>query len=213
MSDYRIGFPLFVSLCLHLLVLFVLSSPRASSVQHGGQRLLVFFQPPAASDQMSSKVSIHAEHLLVESKKMLPVISAAKPAALDENKQQVVAGRGVSSTAGSPLDEQASKYWSKGLDVAPHVRGGLDIEYPDHAGYLEGLVVLNLFLDDVGNVDDVILVRASPPGVFEEGAIKAVRQARFSPGVRLGFAVNSQLLIEINFSPTNRGAEVGGNRD
>ena len=59
-------------------------------------------------------------------------------------------------------------------------------------------------------VDDVAVVRAEPKGVFEQAALEAFRAARFSPGMVLGTPVKSQITVEVEFMPINRGARVSG---
>jgi len=58
-------------------------------------------------------------------------------------------------------------------------------------------VVLRLFINELGTVDEVMVVRAEPSGVFEKSAIAAFGSARFSPGMLAGAAVKSQLLVEV----------------
>ena len=54
------------------------------------------------------------------------------------------------------------------------------------------------------------VVRASPVGFFEESALEAFGKALFSPGKMLGVAVKSQITVEVEFMPINRGATVSG---
>ena len=87
-----------------------------------------------------------------------------------------------------------------------------DIEpaYPAEANLREGSVVLRLLVSEAGEVDDVAVVRAFPRGLFEASALAAFGQAKFSPGLMLGVAVKSQITIEVQFTPINRGATVSG---
>ena len=81
--------------------------------------------------------------------------------------------------------------------------------YPPEAGMTQGTVVLEILISDAGVVDGVRVVSSRPPGLFERSAVEAFSAARFSPGVALGLPVRSQLTIEVDFTPINRGAEVG----
>ena len=74
----------------------------------------------------------------------------------------------------------------------------------------EGVVVLRLLISDTGQVDNVAVVRAEPAGVFEQAAIEAFAKARFSPGLAGGTPVKSQITVEVQFVPINRGARVSG---
>ena len=74
----------------------------------------------------------------------------------------------------------------------------------------EGSVVLRLLVGEAGEVDEVAVVRAFPRGLFEASALAAFGQAKFSPGLLLGVPVKSQITIEVQFTPINRGATVSG---
>lgn len=96
------------------------------------------------------------------------------------------------------------------LDVRPHPLQEILPDYPASAGNQEGTVVLQLFISEQGEVDELLVARATPRGFFEDAALAAFAPARFSPGIRSGLAVKSQLAVEVQFIPFNRGAEVSG---
>ena len=96
------------------------------------------------------------------------------------------------------------------LDPGPKPLGDIQPEYPDSANLQEGKVVLRLLISDTGVVDNVAVVRAEPKGLFEEAALEAFRAARFSPGLVLGTPVKSQITVEVEFQPINRGARISG---
>lgn len=86
------------------------------------------------------------------------------------------------------------------LDVKPQIKTHVMPEYPAEipAG-VRGRVVLELYISSAGTLDRVRVVRAEPPGRFEQTALKAFSAARFTPGVREGKAVPSLLRIEVTF--------------
>jgi periplasmic protein TonB len=95
------------------------------------------------------------------------------------------------------------------LDPGPRPLDEIEPEYPDP--YLrEGVVVLRLLIAASGHVDDVAVVRAAPEGVFEQAALEAFAKARFAPGLSGGTPVKSQITVEVNFVPINRGSRVSG---
>lgn len=96
------------------------------------------------------------------------------------------------------------------LDPGPRPLGSIEPEYPESANLQEGKVVLRLLISEAGVVDNVAVVRAEPKGLFEEAALDAFRVARFSPGMVLGTAVKSQITVEVEFLPINRGARISG---
>jgi TonB family protein len=96
------------------------------------------------------------------------------------------------------------------LDPGPRPLHDIEPVYPDEGNLRQGLVVLRLLINELGEVDNAAVVRAIPQGVFETPAIAAFSAARFSPGKLLGVAVKSQITIEVEFMPINRGARVSG---
>ena len=96
------------------------------------------------------------------------------------------------------------------LDPGPRPLDDIDPEYPDPVNLRTGSVVLRLLISETGHVDDVSVVRADPPGVFDQAAVEAFSKARFSPGVAGGTPVKSQIRVEVQFMPINRGARVSG---
>mgnify|MGYP000503876593 CR=1 FL=1 len=66
-------------------------------------------------------------------------------------------------------------------------------EYPSSARRkgVEGRVVLNLLIDEDGNVAKAKVVESQPPGVFDEAALAAARSWRFSPARYQGQAVKT----------------------
>lgn len=83
------------------------------------------------------------------------------------------------------------------LQRPPAAQQPVEPESPAESGWREGSVVLRLFINELGTVDEVMVVRAEPSGVFEKSAIAAFGSARFSPGMLAGAAVKSQLLVEV----------------
>ena len=72
------------------------------------------------------------------------------------------------------------------------------------------MVVLRLLIGATGQVDDVAVVRSAPEGVFEQAAREAFAKARFAPGLAGGMPVKSQITVEVNFVPINRGSRISG---
>jgi protein TonB len=87
------------------------------------------------------------------------------------------------------------------LDARPGIMVQVMPGYPALAAAkkLSGSVVIRVFINERGEVDDVTVVRADPPGVFEDSAMTAFRAARFSPGVKAGEAVKSYVTLEVSY--------------
>jgi protein TonB len=142
---------------------------------------------------------------------------APSPAGPDDADSRQTAG---SPAIASPLASQPSTaaalpaapdyLLGARLDPGPRPIGDIEPEYPDSAHLQEGTVVLRLLISEAGTVDNVGIVRAEPEGLFEEAAIEAFGKAKFHPGMALGTAVKSQMMVEVHFLPINRGARISG---
>lgn len=64
---------------------------------------------------------------------------------------------------------------------------------------IEGFVTLRLRIDASGRVEDAVVVKAEPPGVFDDAALNTARRYRFTPARRGSEAVASTLQQTIRF--------------
>jgi TonB family protein len=96
------------------------------------------------------------------------------------------------------------------LDTPPKLLNEVIIDYPEAGKLQVGIVVLRLLIDQTGKIDNIAVVSESPPHVFDLAATSAFKNARYSPGKLLGIAVKSQVTLEIEFTPINRGNAVSG---
>jgi periplasmic protein TonB len=97
--------------------------------------------------------------------------------------------------------EGVPHYWPVSqLEVRPQIRTHVMPEYPtDLPSGVNGRVVLELYLSPRGTVDRLQVLRAEPPGRFEQSAVTAFSGARFTPGMRKNKAVHSRLRIEVTY--------------
>jgi TonB family protein len=103
-----------------------------------------------------------------------------------------------------------SEYRLVGLDPPPRPLHDIDPTYPLEAGSREGTVAMRLLINEKGTVDNVAVISSYPKEMFDDSAIQAFKSARFSPGLFLGMPVKSQLIVEVEFMPINRGASISG---
>ena len=73
--------------------------------------------------------------------------------------------------------------------------------YPADKESVAGRVVLLLFINEKGGVDDYRIIESDPPGDFDPSAIEAFLAARFFPGKIAGIPVRSQIKVEILYNP------------
>lgn len=66
---------------------------------------------------------------------------------------------------------------------------------------ISGVVVVDVLIDSTGHIDGVRLIRAEPPGLFEQAAVAAISETTFRPAYRGGAPVRSVKRIEVNFDP------------
>lgn len=90
-------------------------------------------------------------------------------------------------------------YSARDLDVQPRALREIVPDYPYEADRqrLSGTVRLQLKLEADGRVSDLDVVSATPPGMFEESAIRAFRDARFAPAKKNGRPVRARVLVEV----------------
>jgi protein TonB len=90
-------------------------------------------------------------------------------------------------------------YNVRDLDVQPRALREIVPDFPAEADRqrLSGKVRLQLKLEADGRISDIDVVSATPPGVFDESAIQAFREARFAPAQKNGRPVRAQVVIEV----------------
>ena len=65
-----------------------------------------------------------------------------------------------------------------------------------------GEVLLQFEISEKGVVENVVVLRAEPPGYFEEIAVDWARKAKFSPALKKGIPVRSKVKYLVNFDST-----------
>jgi TonB family protein len=191
-------------------------SPPSSSLQ---ARLLTYqaatvasqLAPPQTADAMTATP---LKPTLAEDNRLL--VQAASP---DSASKVTVAPK---PAAASPLTPATTKstgtsgtaiFESAALDASPALQSDITIEYPLSANNREGVVSLAITIGADGRVENLLVVSAKPAGFFEAAAIKGFSNARFSAGTIAGVGVKSRMVVEVEFTPTNRGGGVSGQRN
>jgi len=78
-------------------------------------------------------------------------------------------------------------------------------EYPEIArkAGVEGRVVMQIVVDEQGNVLEAVVIFAQPSGIFEEAAIKAILQWKFKPAKQRDKAIKVRMGQVMEFSLKN----------
>ena len=151
-----------------------------------------------------------------ETAEALPVAEPAAPPPVQAAPVAAAAQPAVPASAAPPPAPAASAplpgvtissavdltyYSTRDVDVPPHALREIVPDYPAAADRqrLSGKVRLQLKLEADGRVSDVAVVSAVPPGMFEDSALKAFRDARFAPAQKGGRPVRAQVLIEVEY--------------
>ncbi|OZA28964.1 MAG: energy transducer TonB [Hydrogenophilales bacterium 17-61-9] len=92
-------------------------------------------------------------------------------------------------------------YSMREIDVLPRALREIVPGYPEDADRqrLSGTVRLRLELEADGRVSDIEVVSADPPGVFEDSAVKAFRDARFTPALKNGRPVRVWVMVPVEY--------------
>lgn len=87
------------------------------------------------------------------------------------------------------------------VDAAPRPLERVPADYPvrARAKNVTGHVTLSLLVEADGTVDDLKVLESQPPGVFDEAAMAAVRQWRFTPATYEGRPVSVRARQTLRF--------------
>jgi TonB family protein len=108
------------------------------------------------------------------------------------------------------IPDPSAGFRASGMEPAPRIVDAPDVVIPDSAAQREGTVVVQLLIGRDGAVQNVLVIESNPPQVFDAAVVAAFKQATTTPGYFLGLPVPSQITIEWNYTPTNRGGAVSG---
>lgn len=107
-----------------------------------------------------------------------------------------------------PLTEDPTFYPAAKVDVHPQALRKIEPAYPNAAADagVQGEVTLLLLIDEYGVVKEASVADAKPEGWFEESALEAFKNARFTPAERKGRAVKSRVLIRVSYELNGNGS-------
>jgi len=102
----------------------------------------------------------------------------------------------------------ADKYYEvRELDAIPIPLANIEPKFPTDAlaNGVTGVVQLEMFVDETGQVESLRVLDSTIPGVFDQAAIDAFAQQKFQPGIKDNAPVKTHLKLVVNFgeSPHN----------
>lgn len=120
---------------------------------------------------------------------------------LPASSAQVSGPQSSSGLPSLPIAIDPTWYLARQVDKHPKAIGVIEPAYPEQAKRrnLEGSLKLMLKIDDMGRVLSAEVVEAVPPGVFDEAALAAFRDARFHPAIRDGRPVRYEAYMRVEF--------------
>ncbi|MCA2998426.1 MAG: energy transducer TonB [Rhodocyclaceae bacterium] len=194
-----LAFAVALSAILHLgLLLAPTQRVQGEASVEGVQRYQAIIVQRTPTAAFPKEVSISA-----------PLVESARSVRLGEARRDSRLAPAVQHPAQMRADKRFSEYIPRlQLERPPVPIEEVQLEYPPEALGQSGTVVLRLFVSEFGTVDEVEIVNAVPPGIFDSAAQRDFARVRFAPGTRFGLAVKSQLQIEVTYAPTNRGNSV-----
>lgn len=158
--------------------------------------------PPILAMPAQSQAQPAAETTRVV-KQEQPPVPAASPAPPQTAKAAgPPMGAPMPSPAPSvPLAVDATWYPTRKVDVPAKVLTPGEPEYPNLARLQgrEGWVVVQVRINKLGRAEEVQVVQADPPGVFDDNAAVFYRLARYSPAVKDGRPVNYEARFKVTF--------------
>jgi TonB family protein len=200
-SSKRLLFSLVIALGIHLLLLVVAIGGAVTMVARANK--MPFEIDPVVSPLMlitlGGNASTQRQVLTDRSNELSSRVATLSSSPVPHSELPKNAAL-ESSVASDNNSWQAEYQRSSNLQKSPQPISEITPIYPKSAGKARGKVELQLFINEFGDVDKVLVMHATPAGLFDRAAIEAFEQARFSPGTLLGIPVKSQIIIGVSFT-------------
>jgi periplasmic protein TonB len=183
-----------ISLAVHLLFVFGFT-PRPARIV-APQPLQVEIRREAPPQPAAEIAAEQPSELLAEPAAVTPPPQAVPP----EPPPRAPAAPEAPIEINLPLEKY---YNARELDVRAEPINEVDLIYPQRAYQMriKGKVILRIFINEHGAIDEVAVLEATPPGVFEEAALTATLALQFKPAIKNGRNVKSQKTIHVDFDP------------
>jgi protein TonB len=191
-SARRLATGLALSIALHaLIVLGIVPTPyRITAPVPLQVELQRVEAPPPTAEVAAEPLSEFSAAAAAETPQEAPPTDTPAPAVVPE--------------APVAVDQPLETYFTaRELDARAELINQVDLVYPVNAYEmrLHGRVVVRIFINEHGAVDETSVLEATPPGIFEEAALAATQALQFRPAQKYGRNVKSQKTIEVTFDP------------
>lgn len=211
----RLHLALGISLALHLAAVILFnalphggaSMPRTAAAAPGGAPVRALLRGTQAQAEPDTRKQAPSEHRSTDQgeRSAFPARNEGHIETSRHPSHVPASGEEVHTTVERRTVVHAprnSYYQIFDLDIRPWIAVHVEPDYPEAAArrFMSGKVLIRLFINEQGGIDRTIVERADPPGFFEVNTQSAFNAARYTPGVKLGKAVKSQLLIEVTFT-------------
>jgi TonB family protein len=90
---------------------------------------------------------------------------------------------------------------SSEVDQGAKPREMRDPEFPQGTETLTGFIVVEIYVNELGFVDEARMLVSEPEGVFDEAILAAIRATKFVPAVKNGLAVKTVTTYYTNIMP------------
>jgi protein TonB len=217
---------MWISLGLHVALIALIQVAPPAATNPGGTVIEARLVPPHvmrpevdASDPVPGDVPLLASTETAEAvpvvqpvaplpAKAVPGTPSVQPAPSAAVEAPVAPASPVTITSSVDL----TYYSAREVDVHPRALRTIEPDYPAEADRrkLSGTVRLQLKVEADGRVSDVEVVGSSVPGMFDESAIRAFRNARFEPAQKGGRPVRALVMIEVQYDWAGRSPQSVG---
>lgn len=196
MQDMKVDsvllFAIGISFCLHVPLLFLegANPSRTKALNQPASNSLLLV---ALADEKAEAREIPETNSLDKAAREVDATSDQKSATSQVNLDPVNI---------TPIRQETYFLLSE-LEEPPRILQNIEQNPTNLTSYTEGgQVILQLWIDEQGNVVNQELVETMLPSVFVDSAMKSFAQAKFIAGVKNGRPVKSTLKVIVNYDPT-----------
>ena len=189
------------------LLILSMNNPVEEDNSEKGERSVAFDVTPPKPPPAPKKVA---------KKKPSRVKKSARPKAQAPSIQSTLSGASFNLPAfeGNGFDAGVDDMLGEGITDKDLVMNANSVDQPPRPSHgnsppryprkavkqgITGTVVLKLMVTSSGKPKDIRVIKASPPGIFDDAALQAVRSWLFEPATYQGRAVNMEATLPIHF--------------